>query len=270
MKRIILGLALCLGLAASPAMAHFQLVHTPELALEQGGELHLSIVFSHPFDAGYTMDMETPEAFYMVSQRGDGEPRTTDLMSSLKPISWKSTTNTGKAFEAKVPVRSMGDHIFVLVPSPYYEKEEDAYIQQITKNIVNVAGMPGHWNEPLGLKAEIVPLDKPYALWTGNVFRGVVLSDGKPVPGAEIEVEYLNHEPLQNERAFAEKGAIEAPQAAFEVQTIFADENGVFTYGLPRAGYWGFAALGVGPDDELNGKELSQDAVIWVRAVDMK
>jgi cobalt/nickel transport protein len=52
--------------------------------------------------------------------------------------------------------------------------------------------------------------------------------------------------------------------------TIKADVNGQFTFGIPRAGWWGFCALGVGPDTEHNGKELSQDAVIWVQARDMK
>ncbi|MCG8332935.1 MAG: DUF4198 domain-containing protein, partial [Proteobacteria bacterium] len=35
-------------------------------------------------------------------------------------------------------------------------------------------------------------------------------------------------------------------------------------------GDWGFAALGVGPDKTYKGKELSQDAVIWIRASDLK
>ena len=52
--------------------------------------------------------------------------------------------------------------------------------------------------------------------------------------------------------------------------TIKADANGTFTYAVPKAGWWGFCALGVGPDDKYKGKENSQDAVIWVKAVDMK
>ena len=36
--------------------------------------------------------------------------------------------------------------------------------------------------------------------------------------------------------------------------------------GIPKAGFWGFAALGSGPKKEYKGKELSQDAVIWIRA----
>ena len=109
-----------------------------------------------------------------------------------------------------------------------------------------------------------------YALWTGNVFRGVVKSAGKPVPGAEIEVEYLNHAPLMDKNAFAKAAAVQAPQDAFVTMTIKADANGEFVFGIPRAGWWGFCALGVGPDKVFNEKELSQDAVIWVQTRDMK
>ncbi len=52
--------------------------------------------------------------------------------------------------------------------------------------------------------------------------------------------------------------------------TIKANVNGEFTFGIPRAGWWGFCALGAGPEDTYKGKELSQDAVIWVQARDME
>jgi hypothetical protein len=62
--------------------------------------------------------------------------------------------------------------------------------------IFNVAGAPTDWNIPVGepLPVEIVPLVKPYALWTGNVFRGVITCGGKPVPGAKVRIEYMNHD----------------------------------------------------------------------------
>lgn len=44
----------------------------------------------------------------------------------------------------------MGDYMFVMVPGYYYEKEEDVYMQQITKLLVNVGGIPGNWNTPGG------------------------------------------------------------------------------------------------------------------------
>lgn len=250
---------------AVPAFAHFQMIYTPESALEKGGEIDLKLVFTHPFEAGHTMDMGTPEQFFVVHK---GKQK--DLRGSLKPINWKSLTNSGKAYEMTTKIRGMGDNVFCLVPSPYYEKGEDIYIQQITKMIVNTAGLPTDWDAEVGLPAEIVPLDKPYALWTGNVFRGIVKSDGKPVAGAEIEVEYMNHRPLLDQNAFDPKAEVEAPQDAFVTMTIKSDADGEFVFGIPKAGWWGFCALGVGPQDSHNGKELSQDAVIWVQARDMR
>ena len=264
MNRILFTLVLMLALA-TPAMAHFQMVHSPEAAMDKGKTLDLKIVFTHPFEAGHTMDMGQPLEFFVIKKG-----KKTNLMKALKPITWTSLTNSGKAFEAKYKARGMGDYVFCLIPEPYYEGEEDAYIQQITKVIYNVGGLPTDWDAPVGLPAEIVPLDKPYALWTGNVFRGVVLGNGKPVPNAEIEVEYLNHPPVPGKNAFQKKGVVEAPHDSYVTMTIKGDENGRFTFGIPRAGWWGFAALGVGPMDKYKGKENSQDAVIWVHAVDMK
>lgn len=257
--------ALFVLMAATPAMAHFQMVYTPEAALEKGATLDLKLVFTHPFEAGHTMDMGTPQEFYVINKG-----RKKDLKSALKPITWQSLTNSGKAYEAEYKVRSMGDYVFVLVPEPYYEGEEEIYIQQITKVVINNAGLPTDWDSPVGLPTEIKPLDKPYALWTGNVFRGVVLSDGKPVPGAEIEVEYMNHPPVEGKNEFQKEGMAEAPQDAYVTMGIVADDNGEFVYGIPKAGWWGFCALGSGPQKEYKGKELSQDAVIWVHAKDMK
>lgn len=263
MTIILAGLALII--LAAPAMAHFQMLYTPESALEKAGPIDLKLVFTHPFEAGHTMEMEKPERFFVVRK---GKEK--DLLDTLKPIKWTSLTNRATAYETTYRLRGMGDNVFCLVPSPYYEAEEDIYIQQITKMVVNTAGFPTDWDAEIGLPAEIVPLDKPYALWTGNVFRGIVKSEGKPVPNAEIEVEYMNHRPLMAYNAFARKAKVEAPQDAFVTMSIKADANGKFTFGIPKAGWWGFCALGVGPTNEHEGKELSQDAVIWVQAREMQ
>lgn len=250
---------------AVPALAHFQMIYTPEAAMEKGGKLDLKMVFTHPFDAGHTMDMGAPQDFFMIHK---GEK--TDLKDTLKPVTWTSLTNSGQAYEATVKARKMGDYVFCLVPEPYFEGEEDIYIQQLTKVVVNNAGLPTDWDAPTGLEAEILPLDKPYALWTGNVFRGVVMANGKPVPDAEVEVEFLNHPPVPGKNEFQKQALATAPQDAFVTMGIKADANGQFSFGIPKAGWWGFAALGAGPQTEYKGKELSQDAVIWVKAVDMK
>lgn len=255
------------------ASAHFQLLYTPQAALREATAIPLALVFSHPFDNGFTMDMGKPEAFYVVSQRGEAEPKTTDLMQYLEPIQWSGGESKAAAYVAHPPrnlTRSLGDYTYVLRPAPYYEKNEDKYIQQITKTVVNIGGLPGTWDEPLGLPVEIVPLDKPYANWTGGVFRAVVLSNGKPVPHAEIEIEYLNHEPQIDARRFDPEGKVTAPQESFGTLSIRADALGQVIIGLPKAGWWGICALNL--DDGLKhaGKELSLDAVLWLQVTDMK
>ena len=48
------------------------------------------------------------------------------------------------------------------------------------------------WDAELGLPTEIVPLSRPFGLWAGNLFQGVVKRDGAPVPHAEVEVEFYD------------------------------------------------------------------------------
>ena len=166
-----------------------------------------------------------------------------------------------------MPIKRNGDYVLALTPAPYYEKSEDIFIQQITKTYLNKGGMPTGWNEPVGLPTEIVPLNKPTNIVAGSTFSGVLLSGGKPVPGAEIEIEYIAAEP---DMAANKPGKTTVAPAQGGTLVAITDERGVFTFGVPKAGFWGFAALGSGPATEHDGKELSQDAVIWVRAYDLK
>ncbi|MGD2167752.1 MAG: DUF4198 domain-containing protein [Gammaproteobacteria bacterium] len=275
MKRIPRAAAIVALAVPLPALAHFQLLYTPEAALSEAAALPLALVFSHPFDNGYTMDMGEPEAFYVVAQRGEAfEPRTTDLLEFLEPVVWSGAENSGSAFVAAPPrrlTRSLGDYTYVLRPAPYYEAQEDKYIQQITKTVVNVGGIPGNWDQPLGLPVEIVPLDKPYANWVGGVFRGIVLADGEPVPHAEVEIEYLNHEPQIEQRRFDPQGRITPPQQSFITMSIRADALGQITIGLPKAGWWGICALDLDGDElQHDGRPLSLDAVLWIKATEMQ
>lgn len=264
------ALAACglLALTALPASAHFQMVYTPDSALEKGGEIPLKVVFTHPFEAGHTMDMGKPEQFFVVNKE-----KKTDLLNTLKPITFTSLENKGAAYEGTFKARSLGDYVFGFVPAPYYEKSEDIWMQQVTKMVVNVGGLPTDWDAEIGLPVEIKALAQPYALWTGNTFRGVVLADGKPVPNAEIEVEYLNHAIDLDKNSFDAKAGIEEAKDVFATQVIHADEQGVFAYSFPKAGWWGFAALGVRSyEAKHDGKDITvdQDALIWVQVTDPK
>ncbi|KAB0516860.1 MULTISPECIES: DUF4198 domain-containing protein [Pseudomonas] len=257
------------GCVACAAQAHFQMLYVEDTAPQRGDKLEFALVFTHPFSGGPTLVMDKPRAFSQVSAHGS---KTIDLRQYLRPVQWQSRDNQATAYRASIPrelMRSLGDHIFVLEPEPYLEAEEGLYIQQFTKLIVNVGGVPGDWAEPQGLPVEIQPLSKPYANWTGGVFRAVVLADGKPVPFAEVEIEYLNHAVDIEQNSFGQAAYVTAPQASFNAQSTYADAQGIVTLGLPRAGWWGIAALDIGATKTHKGKPLSQDAVLWVQARDM-
>ena len=127
------------------------------MALEEGGKIPLALVFTHPFEAGHTMDMGMPEQFFVIRSRGENAPQKTDLLKTLKPMTWTSLTNSGKAWETEYAVRG-GDYTFCLVPEPYYEPEEEGYIKQSTKDRecgrrarrLDGAGRHGHGNRAAG------------------------------------------------------------------------------------------------------------------------
>jgi cobalt/nickel transport protein len=262
MYRPLATAALAASLLATPAAAHFQLVYTPEVNLDRAGEVPLKLLFWHPMANGHVMDMGEPEQFF-VRYRGER----TDLKNALSPVVFTGLANQGRAFEGVARLTRSGDYTFVVVPEPYYEESEDIYIQQLTKNVVNRGALPTDWMEPVGLATEIVPLNKPYGVIAGSTFSGVVLADGEPVAGAEVEIEYLPAEPDMAADAPASDATSPVPGGAI---TAVTRADGSFTFGIPRAGHWGFAALGTGPDDAHAGKALSQDAVLWVYAHEMK
>lgn len=262
-----------MALGARPADAHFQMLYPGEAARVSGGGIELLMVFTHPFYAEPNMVMEPPEALYFLRQRGsDAKPDKVDLLALARKFDWQVPgKDPVAAYKVTVPPaqsRSGGDYVFVLQPAPYLEASEDKYIQQFTKTIINIGGIPGNWDRNVGLPAEIRPLNKPYANWVGGVFRGVVLGGGKPVPYAEVEVEYVNRQPGAD--SWTGEPRVTAPQPALGPMSIRADASGTFAVGLPKAGLWGIAALNIGPVKKYKGKPLSQDAVLWVQATEMK
>jgi uncharacterized GH25 family protein len=66
---------------------------------------------------------------------------------------------------------------------------------------------------------------------------------------------------------------ITAPDDAYITQTLKADSRGVFTYAMPVAGWWGFAALSTADFKmEHRGKMYPVEigAVLWVMTQEMK
>jgi cobalt/nickel transport protein len=229
---------------------------------EDDKKLNVQVKFIHPMEMHY-MEMAKPKQFGVV-HKGKKE----DLLAGLKEAKGKAPDQKESFtfWTADYAIRRPGDYLFYVEPTPYWEPAEDCFIVHYTKVCVQALGLEQGWDEPVGLETEIVPLTRPYGLWTGNLFTGQVLLKGKPVPGAEVEVEYLNESP-------GNKAIVKAPADAYVRQVVKADGNGVFSYAMPRAGWWGFAALSeadwkLKQGNEEKGVEIG--AVIWVRTRDMK
>src|SRR4030066_1317950 len=240
------------------ANAHFEMIIPSDEMVSQveKRDIALDVVFTHPFE-GHGMSSVMPARFgVVIGEKND------DLLSSLKEVKIKDRAGeTFTAFKTVYSLREPGDHIFYAEPKPYWEPAEESFIVHYTKVIVNSLGMEEGWDQEAGLKTEIVPLTRPYGLWTGNVFQGIVKVNGKPVPFTEVEGEYYN-----------EDGSIKAPAAPMITQVIKADANGVFTYAMPRAGWWGFAALNTDEGTIMHeGKEYPVEigAVLWVKTYDI-
>lgn len=245
---------LFLPIAAMPAWSHFgMLIPTDSMVMQDDNRtLTLTLSFSHPFEM-VGMELAKPKAF-AVNVGG----KTLDLLGSLE----KTQAMGHTAWKAAYMVKRPGVYVFYMEPEPYWEPAEDSYIIHYTKTVVTAFGDDEGWDEEVGLKTEIVPLSKPFGLYAGNVFQGIVKVGDRPVPFAEVEVEHYNIDKKYT-----------APTEYMITQTIKADENGVFTYGAPVSGWWGFAALHRADYKlpfEGQDKDVELGAVIWVYFHEMR
>lgn len=251
----IIAVSTLIFFAANTASAHFGMLIPSDSMIMQGENktVRLTLSFSHPFE-GQGMELVKPKLF-SVNVNGKNK----DLLGSLK----KTKIMGQPSWETNYKVKRPGVYMFYMEPKPYWEPAEDCFIIHYTKTVVTAYGDDEGWDGEIGLKTEITPLAKPFGLYAGNVFQGIVKLDGKPVPYAEVEVEYYNKD-----------GKAKAPTDYMVTQTVKADQNGVFTYAVPKAGWWGFAALNEADyklklmSGEEKGVELG--AVIWVKFHDWK
>ena len=176
---ILAGVSVVTMAGVTPAYAHFQMLIPSDDMVSSRGERHLrlDIKFWHPFE-GHGMNMDTPAQFGV---RAHGE--NIDLRKNLQPHPYMD--NSGKnrdGFRASYDVTRPGDYIFYIEPKPYWEPAEESFIVHYTKVVVNGLGLEKGWDDEVGLKAEIIPLTRPYGLYTNNVFQGIVKLNGKPAP----------------------------------------------------------------------------------------
>jgi cobalt/nickel transport protein len=243
------ALAVAAALTAAPALAHFGMLipSRPTVMETADANLTLEAKFWHPFE-NRGMNLVKPQS---LSVYAGGQK--TDLTATLSPVKLRGLD----AWTASYKVERPGLLAFVLEPQPYWEPEEDCFIIHYTKVYVDAYGDDEGWNEPVGLKTEIVPLIRPGALYAGNVFTGRALVDGQPAPGTEVEMEWYPGPEL----------AGQAPYDSLITQTTVTDEAGLFSFAAPAPGWWGFAALTTADyklKQDGQDKDVELGGVLWL------
>ena len=171
---------------AGQAIAHFGMLIPSDNMVLQGDDriVHLKASFSHPMEM-VGMELMKPK---VLSVRANGKKL--DLLDNVKQIQVMGQ----KAWQLDYQIKRPGVYMFYMEPQPYWEPVEDVFIIHYTKTVVAAFGNDEGWDDEIGLETEIVPLSKPFGLYTGNVFQGIVKLNGKSIPFAEVEVEYYNIE----------------------------------------------------------------------------
>ena len=233
---------------ALPAQAHFGQVTPDPCNLEKPGKVTVDFKFWHPFEGQY-MNLVKPKAagLWLGGQSQD-----------LLPLLKEKRQGKFSTWTATVPIKKPGDYYVYMEPQPYWEPAEDCFIVHYTKAPINVMDTGEGWDQPLGLKMEIVPLTRPYGLYEGNSFSGQALYKGKPLAGAEVEVEFCNL-----------KGKRKAPTPSHVTQVVKTGPDGGFSFTMPWAGWWGFAALHTDDakmDKDGKAKDVEVGGVIWIYA----
>lgn len=239
MKKIIF-----LILTTLYANAHFLtfMANTDNIFNQKQTKVNFDISFVHPFEQT-GMVMEKPEVF--VNSKNN-------KLNLIQTIKFNQ-----KAWNSSYEIKTPGVYKFFVQPQPYFEPSEEKFISHVPKLIISSFGLEDGWDEPIGLKYEIIPLIKPFGLYAGNLFQGKVLHDGKPAINTEVEVELYN------------EFGLKAPTDSHITQVVKTDANGVFSFVMNHKGWWGFAALI--EEGELKYKDgknypVENGALIWVKA----
>ena len=199
-------------------------------------------MFIHPFEQS-GMTMEKPIGIFLENRK-----HSLDLKEIMR--------FNHKAWRSNYSIKRPGVYKFFVEPKPYFEESEEKFISHVPKVIISAFGREDGWDEPLGLKYEIIPMIKPFGVYSGNLFQGKVLHNGKAASNVEVEVELYN------------TFGLKAPSNAHITQVVKTDGNGIFSFVMNHKGWWGFAALIEEGEKEFNGKKypIENGALLWIKA----
>jgi uncharacterized GH25 family protein len=156
-----------------------------------------------------------------------------------------------------------GDYIIVVTHKAHWRKHEDFYRQKVAKFCLNYYGVTSDWPERvLKNMPEIIPLVQPYSVYAGSLFRAeAVNEEGRRIPHAKIQIEYLNYAIGDTELDTTKAGFIKEDIADI---VIFTDSNGSFSFIPLREGLWTFTLIDGDNNKFIQGKTLEYDSSLSI------
>lgn len=245
MKKVVLMLG-ALVLSAS-AMAHTQYLYTDHLDASGQKEVKIKTIFGHPAEGnaigGVSVGTFEGKAmpvkeFFMVH---NGEK--VDLTAKVKEGTLKTDKNTVRTldytFTPADGFKGQGSFVFVMVPEK--ASDEGYTFHGHPKLIVTKDGSGSDWDKRVAPGyPEIVPLKDPTDSWKEDVFVAqFVDKDGKGVPHARIDIDFINAKIDMNTNVYAGGN----PDAEKSFKRTFTDENGMFYFSAPKVGTYTIRAI---------------------------
>ncbi|PLY09781.1 MAG: DUF4198 domain-containing protein [Arcobacter sp.] len=226
------------------ANAHFLtfIPSSDNVSDQKNTTINFEAMFIHPFEQT-GMTMEKPVGLFLENKKNS-----LDLVKTEKLAH--------QAWNSSYKIKRPGVYKFFVEPKPYFEINEEKFISHVPKVIISAFGREDNWDKPLGLKYEIIPMVKPFGLYSGNLFQGKVLHNGKAASDVEVEVELYN------------TFGLKAPSDTHITQVVKTDDNGIFSFVMNHKGWWGFAALIEEGTKKFEGKDypIENGALLWIKA----
>jgi len=194
-----------------------------------GKEVRWLVFRGEPFQ-GVIRDSLAPKAFIVLPQ-GQRQP----IALSIINLKDYSSGKERRGYRPHFVPSLKGDYYLCLISPPSFVPGLGEVWQEYSKVALHV-DTETNWAKEVGLKAEIVPLTRPYGLEQGTLFRGQVLCEGKPVAGVLVQSTYYHGVYLPV--SILPKGPGGKPDSARMYMSQLTDDSGRFALCLPHTGWW--------------------------------
>jgi len=256
-KLITVGIAAAfIGIAAARGFAHFNIILPADYGVWQarkGEQVKYRFIWGHGYEHIW-FDATLPDEFVAIAPSGGK----TDLKGALAPIKVKGADGKEyRAYEFAYTPRERGDHILAMKAAMLWDEEAGVFLQDFAKSVLHVQDKL-NWDRKVGHKLELVPLSRPYGLQKGGTIQMMVLLDGKPLPGCEVEFEKFQPACPDED---------DLPGEEFITYEAKSDPNGIVTFGLTEEGWFALTAVrDSGKKIEKEGHEgdLVYRATFWI------